>query len=337
MILQEIELPELQQCCNWTLKFSLDSAYMSIGGVRGKIYIYNLRKASKSFMLPSPDPILHGHDQAITDLSWNSEGLLLSSSADRNAILWNIAKEEPLNIFAHPDSITACKFFTNSPQHFATACKDNLIRLYEVSALKPLGFYQLPVNATCMEFSADGKVLAVGLMKGEVLVYNVRTDCRLRVCNKILCRNSRGIYSGGRKVVGVSFTQKGLLLVSTADSRIRMLGCEGGGGRLVQKFKGHKNLGSGIPVQYLEESEWVMSGSEDGRIYFWNFNKDVVKNICYKQIEPRTKRYSEYSVFAPKRIVENISSRYEGAIDFAVFTIGAKNKLSVLLILSNMI
>lgn len=287
-------------------------------------------------MNASPESILNAHDGPITDLSWSKEGNLLSSGLDSKVILWKLDKEVPWIIFTHPDLVNACKFSIKTPQFFVTACKDNLMRLFETNANRPICFYQLPMNATCLEFSLDGSALAVGLIKGEVLIYSVKENCRLRFTHRILCKNSRGFYSNGRRVISLSFLSTNFLLVSTADSRIRIMKFDEES-KLVHKFKGHKNT-SFIPAMYVRSDDYVMSGSENGKIYFWKIQNDKNKQKDYESIEFRKRKNPEFAVLAPKKLYESISAKCsDGPINDVIFTIGNKNKLNILLILSQTI
>lgn len=58
------------------------------------------------------------------------------------------------------------------------------------------------------------------------------------------------------------------LLVSTLDSAIRLLDNANGG--LLQEYKGHLNQAYRVASVFDESEEFVISGSEDGKVYMWN-------------------------------------------------------------------
>ena len=332
-LLQEIDLLEKQYFATWIIKFSHDCCYLSITGTGGGIFIYNMAKVSKLFMSSSPEIILHGHKGIVTDLSWSREGNLISSSLDETVLLWKATIEQPICVYPHNMPVTACRFLINNPQFFITACKDNLLRLFHIDSAKPLGFYQVSMLVNCLEIEPEGHFLAVGLGKGEVWIYIIRDDCKLRLLNSVICRNKRGVYSNGRKVNSLNFIDSELLLVSTADSRIRVVKYKEG--TTLHKFKGHKNFGSPIPVEYSFENNCIMTGSEDGKILFWKINSKIAKSNFYESIEVRNKRPAEYSVFAPNKIIDYVNSRYIDEVTLIIFTIGAKDTLKVLFLSKN--
>lgn len=58
------------------------------------------------------------------------------------------------------------------------------------------------------------------------------------------------------------------LLVSTLDSTIRLLDNANGG--LLAEYKGHLNQDYRVPAVFDESEEFVISGSEDGRVLIWD-------------------------------------------------------------------
>ena len=75
---------------------------------------------------------------------------------------------------------------------------------------------------TSVQFSPDASKLLVGLYKGQCLVYSVDS---LKLCyvSMVSCRNRYGTFSGGRKVTGICFLNNSEALVTTADSRLRLI------------------------------------------------------------------------------------------------------------------
>ncbi|OMJ72675.1 hypothetical protein SteCoe_28808 [Stentor coeruleus] len=331
--LQDIDLIEKQEFSQWILKFSPDSNYLSISGTGREIYIYNLNKKSILFMSPSPEKILHGHQGGVTSLSWSRDCKLLSSAMDGSVFMWDPTKEEYLKHFPHPESVTSCKFFRFDSNHFVTVCKDKLMRVYDKENPKPLGFYQLSMNSNCIDFDMDSNYLAVGLGKGEISLYSVKENFNLRFYNNIICRNRRGMFSNGRRVTGLSFITKDWLLVSTHDSRIRIIVYKTG--ETISKFKGHRNLTAGISADYYFDRNCILSGSEDGRVYLWFLDKSLKKNSKFESFEVRNRRSTEYAVFAPIKIEDEVRYRFlDGEISHVVFTVGSKDTLKIFLILN---
>ena len=64
------------------------------------------------------------------------------------------------------------------------------------------------------------------------------------------CRNRHGRYSNGRKITNIEFVNKKNALISTSDSRIRLMNMEDG--KILVKYKGHTNtkIKSSIKAHY---------------------------------------------------------------------------------------
>lgn len=332
-MLQEIDLIDKQNFTRWVIRFSEDANYLGISGTGNQIFIYNMFKRSSNYLSTTPEKILNRHTGEVTCLSWSLNNKLLSSGKDCKVILWDPATEEPIDVFVHPSIVTSCKFYNNNPDHFITACKDKLLRVFKISEKKPLSYYQISMNCYSLDFDLNNSNLAVGTNRGEVLFYTVRPDCQLRLFNKIVCKNRRGVYSKGKKVVGLKFISREWLMISTSDSRIRIMNYIQN--VLVQKFKGLKNLNAKICPDYSLKDHTLVSGSEDGKIYFWKNDPDTIKNSKYESFEPRPKKTPEYTILAPQKIEDDIRSRFiDGELKFVLLSIGAKDLLKIFLVLS---
>jgi WD40 repeat protein len=95
----------------------------------------------------------------------------------------------------------------------------------------------------------------------------------------------RGKYSNGRKVTGIEFINNNVILVSTNDSRIRLLNIYDG--KTIQKFKGHTNEKSLLKAFYDDTYNLVISTSDDNRVYIWDKKPNVLKtNSNCEYIKP---------------------------------------------------
>ena len=333
-MLQELDFLEKQSFTRWVISFSQDSNYLSIGGSGRLIYIYSLSKrpTTTTCIYPYPEKILNDHGEEITALSWSKDLKLLSSGKDCKVKLWDPLREEMIKSFDHPEKVTFCRFYRNSDNHFVTACKDNLLRVYSISETQPIGYYQIPMTCYSLDFDLKNQYLAVGLDKGEVLLYSVKDDYHLRIYNKFLCKNRKGIHSKGKKVVGLKFVTEDWLLVTTADSRIRIMKYLDG--VCLQKFKGHKNSKARICPDYLPKDKILVSGSENGKVFFWKYEEGLLKNSKFEAFRVRNKKCAEYAVLATQKLEEEIRQRYfDGIVNFALFSIGAKEMMKGFLVL----
>lgn len=93
------------------------------------------------------------------------------------------------------------------------------------------------------------------------------------------CRNKSGKYSNGRKITGIAFINRKEAVVTTNDSRIRIVNAMNG--TIIRKYKGHLNEQSLIRASYDEIYNMLLSASDNGYIYLWN--SDTKYNKLAKQ------------------------------------------------------
>lgn len=101
----------------------------------------------------------------------------------------------------------------------------------------------------------------------------------MELITEIQCKNKRKnfLLSKGKKVTNIQFIDNQFLLVTTNDSRIRMIDLFNN--QQVLKYKGFRNDKIHIKSDYCFEREMIVSGSEDGKIYLWNKNYNYVPII----------------------------------------------------------
>lgn len=75
---------------------------------------------------------------------------------------------------------------------------------------------------TAIKFSPDATKLVVGLYRGKCSIYLV-DSLKLTYVATVNCKNRHGAFSDGRKVTGISFINNIEALITTADSRLRII------------------------------------------------------------------------------------------------------------------
>ena len=150
----------------WTMKFSLDGAFLASGGFDGKVVIWSVglkpgasrevktekRKGrhgtantEEKFQLLSTTPYkkFKGHGADVVDLSWSKANtqfgkFLVSASVDKTVRLWLVCDDEdrkfPELVFQHPDLVTSVDFHPTHTQDvlFVSGCMDKKIRVWTV-------------------------------------------------------------------------------------------------------------------------------------------------------------------------------------------------------------
>jgi hypothetical protein len=100
-------------------------------------------------------------------------------------------------------------------------------------------------------------------------------------------------FTPGKGNKRVRFTEQ--MLVTTNDSRLRLFGlndyC------MVRKYKGGKNNSMQIRASLSESGDYIVSGSENGRVYIWNTatkNQPLNLNITGMNKYDRSKTYESF-------------------------------------------
>jgi cAMP phosphodiesterase len=99
---------------------------------------------------------------------------------------------------------------------------------------------------------------------------------RLNYISVINCKNRHGKYSKGRKVTGIHLVNNSVALITTADSRLRLLNLnvllthKHKDFSQKRKYKGHVNTEVQMVASINEDEEFVICGSEDGKLCIWN-------------------------------------------------------------------
>ena len=128
------------------------------------------------------------HKADIFDIHWSSKSLFLiiTASADQTVALYNITLDKPLQIFQHPDIVSACSFKVNVSQIFpylqslpnqsdtyiTTGCFDKFLRLWSVKQKKVVDWQQTNNYITALQYTPCSTKLIVGLVNGEVLIFD---------------------------------------------------------------------------------------------------------------------------------------------------------------------
>eukprot|EP00826_Nyctotherus_ovalis_P023291 TRINITY_DN178_c0_g2_i11.p1 TRINITY_DN178_c0_g2~~TRINITY_DN178_c0_g2_i11.p1 ORF type:complete len:187 (+),score=43.85 TRINITY_DN178_c0_g2_i11:601-1161(+) len=145
-----------------------------------------------------------------------------------------------------------------------------------------------------MRFSPDGEKLLVGSFKGKCFIYSL-DNSGLHYTSVMTCKNRYGRYSGGRKVVGIHFISNSEVLITTADSRLRLMNLDDFSQRY--KYKGHVN--TQVQMAATMGEEHVICGSEDGKVCVWNKTSKYIPSINPKLLGRSATHNDSFEYFQP--------------------------------------
>jgi len=258
-----------------------------------------------SIINPSPYREYRGHKKDIIDLDWAPKtDFILSSSFDWMVMIWHPSREQCLAHFQHPDSVTSVHFHPES-QYFVSGGYDCKVRLWSILDQRIITDQQVESIVTAVAFSPDGKSIAAGLYDGNCIFYDVDYNhwpWKLHKFHVFECRNGR---KAGKKVTAIKYLTadegSNECIISTNDSRIRLLTIENHKARVTTKWKGHTNKESQIGASLSSDNKYVICGSEDGMIYIWK------KWFSHSSRFPWRK--SKHNKISPHEVIRSRKSR----------------------------
>ncbi|CAI2384801.1 unnamed protein product [Moneuplotes crassus] len=293
------------------MKFSEDFKYLATGGQDCILRIWEVLHPSdfqNHLVLLKSEPFkeFKQHKKSIVDISWHTTNtkFVLSASLDKTVIMWNCEKAMPSQIYTHSDIITSVCFKPNEDV-FATGSFDKNLRLWSIKHKRVISWVAQKNVVSSVQFSPDGERLLSGTMNGMCTVFNTKMN-NLDSLATINCKNRKGFFSKGRKVVDIKFTRDREALVTTADSRIRYLDINHSDQKF--KYKGHTNKTMGIRASISGNLNLIMSASEDGKIYIWK-NVEVAKPNSSSSSKLKD-RSSQFETFIPSVDKEDAPSHH---------------------------
>jgi len=139
------------------------------------------------------------------------------------------------------------------------------------------------------------------------------------------CRNGK---KSGKKVTSIDYLAhkkeytrmcSSQYLVSTNDSRIRLLTIKDNNVSITTKYKGHINKESQIAASLSYDEKFIICGSDDGGIYIWNKVVDESSIFSLRKsghskmrayevlrIAKSKKTSTTVAIFAPQRVINYV-------------------------------
>lgn len=180
------------------------------------------------------------------------------------AVLWDIHNPEvPVGVYKHKDAVTSVAFHPESDESemiFLTGCLDKIYRVWDKNEEECVFSQQAKDYITTLAISPDGVRIVIGTRSGQLIIC-AYDSTKLNYITSIECKNRMGKYSKGTKVTSTTFLNNTEILVTTNDSRIRIVNVEGrfvGSGTRQIKFKGHKNDHLQIRANMSEDQDHII-------------------------------------------------------------------------------
>ena len=280
----------------------------------------------------------HSQDVLGLDWSNFDHNLLLSCSTDKFVILWDVSLSEEnckIQSFDHENIVTCVSFCPTDKFKFASGCLDKFIRIWdfrdildkfynnnskninqdiesqngakiidsELKNLKKLKkfnfqYFNIEEKITAISFYPSGDKIVIGTHNGKIIIYEIRPDnCFYKA--SFNCRNRIGKNSMGKKITSIEFLNKNYSVISSSDSRIRLISMSDG--KLIHKYKGYANENSWIKSSIDYNYDVIITGSEDGLCYVWHLYNEEKKNLNYECFKPYSHEVVHCSLIVPEK------------------------------------
>jgi WD40 repeat protein len=201
------------------------------------------------------------HKAEVNALAFSPDSRLLATgSADRTAVIWDVATSQRMIEMEHTSQVGSVAFSPDG-RRLATGSADNAISLWEAATGRSLITFQrgrtarsqADASVDAVAFSPDGRLLASGSADGLVGLWDAATGAeRLRMTHL-------------SSVFSVAFSPDGRWFASgSADGTARIWNVGTGAERLQIA---HRN--SVLSVGFSPDGRWLATGSYDGSATIW--------------------------------------------------------------------
>lgn len=205
-----------------------------------------------------------GHGFQVLDLDIaRDNNNFISCGEDKQAYYWDVEKAVILRkYYGHSHRINCIKF-NKDCQVFASGSFDKTVRIWDgrsrsIQAIQVLDHAYDSVSSLVFSnfelttASIDGCVRVYDLRMGEIKVDTI-----------------------GHPVTSLSLSIDGnILLASSLDAKLRLIDKDDGS--VYKEYSGHQNSDFKLENTFSNDDAYVISGSEDGKIYFWSLEEGSV-------------------------------------------------------------
>lgn len=286
-------------CC---VRFSADGNYLATGCNR-TAQIYDTKTGIKTCVLVDESAGKAG-DLYIRSVCFSPDGKYLATGAeDKQIRIWDIQKRRIRNVFdGHQQEIYSLDFSLDG-RLIVSGSGDKTARIWDmvdgtskVLTINDPDSVNNDAGVTSVAISPNGQLVAAGSLDTVVRIWDVNTGTlveRLRghrdsVYSVAFTPDGRGLVSGSLDKTLKYWDVSGLLTSGRArkESNAGNSQATSNGGPLVRKeadktsqctmnFTGHKDYVLSVAVSH--DGQWVVSGSKDRGVQFWDAHSAVVQ------------------------------------------------------------
>lgn len=254
-------------CC---VRFSHDGKFVATGCNRSA-QIYDVATGEKICVLQDESIDLNG-DLYIRSVCFSPDGKYLATGAEDKLIrVWDIQTRQIRNTFQGHEQDIYSLDFARDGRTIASGSGDRTVRLWDIESGMNTLTLSIEDGVTTVAISPDAKYVAAGSLDKSVRVWDIKLG--------YLIERLEGPDGHKDSVYSVAFSPNARELVSgSLDKTIKMWELTASrpmgqqppqkGGRCIKTFEGHRDFV--LSVALTPDSEWVLSGSKDRGVQFWD-------------------------------------------------------------------
>ncbi|XP_077988063.1 WD repeat domain-containing protein 83-like [Glandiceps talaboti] len=246
-----IETVDCKQGAVRAVRFNVDGNYCLTCGSDKSVKLWN---PHRGLLLKA----YQGHGYEVLDAAASSDNSQFTScGGDKSVILWDVATGQTTRKFRGHIGRVNCVKFNEESTVILSGSIDSSVKIWDCRSrrLEPIQVLDEAKDSISSIAVSDHEVLT-GSVDGRIRRYDLRVGQLFVDCI-------------GKPVTSVTFTKDGQCsLASSLDSTVRLLDKDTG--ELLGEYAGHQNTEYKIDSCLTESDTHIVSGSEDGRICFWD-------------------------------------------------------------------
>lgn len=259
------EVPKAHSKSISAVRFSPDGRWLGSASADKKIKIFNMQDMRL-------EKTLLGHQLGVNDMAWSMDSRTIVSCADDRLVkLFDFVSGKcRMTLKGHTNYVFCCNF---NPQGtlVVSGSFDETVRLWcakNGNCMRVFTGHQDPISSVA--FNREGNLAASGSYDGSIRIWNVAQGA----CTKILIDEIKPPVSY------VKFSPNGKYILAGNLNHVLKL-WDFTKGKPLKEYTGHENSKYCLTANFsITGGKWIVSGSEDNRVYIWNIQtRDIVQTL----------------------------------------------------------